>query len=1312
MKILPRTLLIGVCVLASLATRAADAASPHPDWRNLAVGKAVRFNTPPNHPAVTDPDDAKQMVDGKLSPATPMWYDKSAVGWVMVDPVVFTVDLGSQQPIRGVAMHIPGGLAGVEWPSSIQVYVSETGARYSPVGDLMELTAHRPPEKGYASLWLVADRLETHGRFVKFVCSPTNLGNGEYIFVDEVEVYQGESAWLDRPLADANAPAQWRAAWPAMRWRSLANTIPVTERPTRLLLVDGKAEQGGDAPLERVVIDGSRISFTLNGEAGKARSMTWTGRLAKPVSLERCHYALVSFRAEGIRRTFEPRPLVTLQGVSDRNAGNEVVLLEANMAMNDGRTHTLVRPLPEGFILQQIKIGILSESDAPRLALERLELLDTVPEVFTGEVATDGAQPREGFVPVPLGAALNGTLSGWYDRVLAAHNAALDGVRALKPGPVTISGVPFVIAPAEKNLALITERPETNETVAFLGEKVARRCVGPVSRDDFLSIPVSATAREVFLLLALSAPPVQARGGLPNCALRLDDIESISVELGYERGENEIAFPYSLADQGCYVLARELGAYAVAVDPSRRLTRVTLHNHHFGPSFALAGLTLNTSASALVPRLAVVSAPEATAPYSAPAFRAVAISRHGDRLTIGNRWYEYCLDLSQGFTLDRIVNRVNPRSRISLAPSSGLRLRLGDTIYTGRSFTATVKRLGKTDVELRLTSRHVELPLDIAVKIIADESPELSFVVRTTSRGNKPLAVEVSLPALAGLTLGDLAQTRLFFPQYRAADTAEPVALRAPYGPEFTGQFMDVYSRPAGIGLMLRTDNPEQRMASFALRKDPSGVSGGVCFPAEYNELAPGASRAYPAVSLLAHGGDWHVAFKLYRDWVRGWYKPYKAQDKDYFLNAWDLTAYRTSTKVSWSESHVPAFITPDRKRFLLDETFAFEKQYLGHVPDLVHLFNWTYNDRKQRNENGVYATSLAYAQVGGLEFFRHGIADIQAKWQRPVSLYTLSDRFRASALPDQALSKGLSADAAYQEIDSDASALLRAAGTADGIIYPRFGNDKWVDFFVKDISMMQRDTGCKIVYMDVFPYFSHLRGHNGLSPREGDLKVVKRIRDALPADVALWTEYGFTDVASQYADGSVQYYFLDLNEVFARPYNRSDRADDLFVELPFNLGRYAFPRYRTFALPCYIEAGNKPSQVDAAFVNGEPFHEDTWRLHYSRLREKLNRAYVLKHEYTDCFSGADPVPQVDTAVRGITANLFTGRNRRLWTLYNGRPKTYSGVVLTVLHRKGATYRDVWNGRELVPAIEGGLAKIALTIHPQQPGCVVQEQNP
>ena len=80
--------------------------------------------------------------------------------------------------------------------------------------------------------------------------------------------------------------------------------------------------------------------------------------------------------------------------------------------------------------------------------------------------------------------------------------------------------------------------------------------------------------------------------------------------------------------------------------------------------------------------------------------------------------------------------------------------------------------------------------------------------------------------------------------------------------------------------------------------------------------------------------------------------------------------------------------------------------------------------------------------------------------------------------------------------------------------------------------------------------------------------------------------------------------------------------------------------------------------------------------------------------------------------MHGIAANLFTGTNRKLWTLYNGLPKTYSGVVLEVPHRDGARYRDAWNGREITPVIAGGGARIALRIDPQQPGCVVQEWKP
>ncbi|NOY81612.1 MAG: hypothetical protein GXP31_11505 [Kiritimatiellaeota bacterium] len=1300
---------IGLALCLTSVPRAWSAEDVRPQAKNVALGKAVRFNTPPNYRATTDPDDAKQLVDGLLSPRSPIWYDKSTVGWASLDPTVFTLDLGAVHPIRGVGLHIGAGRAGVEWPASIRIQVSDNGRRYSDVGNLMELLSRRPPNRGYASFWLVTDRLRTHGRFVRFVCSPVNLGNGAYIMLDEVEVYRGETAWLDLPLTWPDAPRYWRADWSEMKWADRTGSTPYAQRPTLLVLVDGTNEQRGQAPLQQAVPGPDGMTFTLLGEAGRRRSMSWTGRLATPISTEHCRYALMTFRAEGIRRTYHSRALVALRGLSDKAAANEVTLLEANMALNDGLPHTLLKPLPEGFTLHQLKVALHTEDDAPRLTLERLELLSEAPAVFNTEIALGRAPPRAGFLPVELGATLNGTLSGWYDRVLAKHKIAFDGARVLPAGSLCVSGVPFVIAAGDKDLALVPQTPEQNERVRFLGQTVDSRNLGPISRDDALSVEVDAAAREAFLLLALDARPVQSRGNLPGTALRLDDIECLSVELAYDRGRSEIAFPYSLADRGCYIPARELGAYAVACDPTRRLKKITLHARQFGLNFALAAVTLNTSGKALVPQLAGFPQPERTVRHPAPPARPVAVTLEDRRLTLGNRWYECSFDLSQGFVLDRFIHRWNPSVKIHLAPNSGLRVRIRDTVYTGRCFKAEVVRTAAAEAELRLVSRRPELPLEIAVTITASDSPELRFQVRARNLGDKPLAAELCLPALAGLSLGDLAATRLFFPQYRVVDTARSVVLRAPYGPEFSSQFMDVYSRRAGVGLMVRTDNREQRMADFTLRKDPGGVSGGVCFPAEFNSLGPGVGRAYPPVVLAAHQGDWHEAFKLYRDWVRTWYRPVKSQDEDYFLNAWDMQCYRPSEKLSWLEARIPAIISPDRKRFFVDEIFAFEQQYLGHVPDLVHFFNWNYNNEKNRHEHGVYGAPHAYEQAGGLAFFRRLIAEIQGKWKRPVSLYTISDRFRISAMPDQALAAELAAGAAHKQMEDDDTAALRGAGTADGIVFPGIGNERWTDFFVRDIAKMQRDTGCRIVYMDVFPRFSHLSGAPGVTPRGDDMNVIRRVRKALPDEVALWSEYPLTDVASQYADGCLQYYFLDLNQVFARRYNVSDRAGDLFMEMPFNLGRYALPRYRIFCLAGYAEMTNKPGQVDAVFVNGEAYFEDTYRLEYSRLRARINRAYEVKRQYADCFSSDDPTPWVQTAASGLTANLFPGKGRDLWTLFNGRPKTYSGVVLIVPHHPGAKYRDAWNGSPLAPAIERGMAKISLTLDPQQPGCVVQD---
>ncbi|MCC7350327.1 MAG: hypothetical protein IT446_07130 [Phycisphaerales bacterium] len=1309
-QILHRSLFIFLAVLLAqcLPVPAAGGVSPHANWENLAAAKTATLAPAPNYPDVSDAQDAAQLTDGRLAEKTPLWYDKAAVGWVGVPQSVVTIDLGKDQPIKGVALHTAAGQAGVEWPASIQILVSLDGKKFSRAGDLMEMLSNHPPKQGYAALWLSTDQLQTHGRYVQFICTPVNKGGGAYVFMDEIEIYRGDDAWLNQPLVQNVSLRQWRAQWDKITWQDNTDTITQAERPVLLHLIDGRTETGADRPLQQVSLQQDSITFTLNGEASRPRGMTWTGTLPKPIPADNCRYAVLTFRAQGIRRIYEVRPLVELVGTSAAADGNPVVLLEANLPLNDGQYHTLIKRLPEGFTLNSIKVSVVTEDDAPSLTLQRLELLDEAPRLFSAEIS-EPAPAKAGFIAADLSQQLNGSLAAWYQQALDNHKIVLDGAQTLAAGTVSVSGVPFVIAKGDHNLALMPQSAESTEQVEFLGHQVERRFLEPESRDDSLSIDVDTQAREMFLLLALSSRPIQFFGGQPHTALHLDDIESFSVELTYDQGDREIAFPYSLADKGSYIPARELGAYAVAVDPGRRLKKITLHNHHFGPNFALAALTFNTTDQAVVPELAAVESPEPTRSNPQPADQPPAIHAQGNRLSISNRWYECGIDLSNGLVIDRYVNRWNPSANVTLGPSSGLRVRIGDAIYTGRCFKAQLLRSTPTQAQIKLVSDRPELPMEITVTITADDSPELSFAVQTINRGDKPLSAELCLPALADVSIGDVARTRLFFPQYRNVDTAERISLRAPYGPEFTQQFMDLYSRPFGVGVMIRTDNKEQQMAHFTLSKDDAGISGGVCFPADYNTLDPGQSRSYIPVSLIAHNGDWRAAFDLQRQWVRSWYKPYKSQDKDYLLNAWEIACYRTSDVLSWLETKTPPFINADRTRWMTDEVFAFDKEHHGHVPELVHFYNWTYNDSKKQNEYGVHATELAYAQVGGLDFFRKGIEDIQRKWGVPVSLYTLIDRFRYSALPDQNLAKELQAQAWASAPDADSSSALRATGQPDGIYFIPFGNPDWYAFVLNDIVKMQHDTGCKMVYIDVFSYWSHLKGYQNISPRHADLMVLKELKDKLPADVALWSEYPPTDVASQWEDGALQYYFLTLNEVFARRYNYADRSHSLYREMPINIGRYILTRYKSIGLPGYIEAGNNPSQVDALFINGEAIQEDTWRLHHSRIREKLNRAYVLKHAYADCFNGDNPLPHVDTAAQGIVANAFAGNNRILWTIYNGRPKTYRGIVIQVPHKAGATYRDAWNDKELTPVIDNGIARISLAIDPQQPGCIVQE---
>lgn len=172
----------------------ADQIADDPTLVNIAGGKTYTMSRPPNYPLTKDDADNSDLTDG-IRTVGQYWTQKSTVGWQHTrGPVVITVDLEQVQPIRGVALGTGAGGAGVTYPQSIVVSVSDDGKTFRVAGDLIRMSEGRLPAPGYgesddrAGIHTYRTRgLNTIGRFVRFNVVPSGI----FFFTDEIEIYRG-----------------------------------------------------------------------------------------------------------------------------------------------------------------------------------------------------------------------------------------------------------------------------------------------------------------------------------------------------------------------------------------------------------------------------------------------------------------------------------------------------------------------------------------------------------------------------------------------------------------------------------------------------------------------------------------------------------------------------------------------------------------------------------------------------------------------------------------------------------------------------------------------------------------------------------------------------------------------------------------------------------------------------------------------------------------------------------------------------------------------------------------------------------------
>ena len=102
-------------------------------------------------------------------------------------------------------------------------------------------------------------------------------------------------------------------------------------------------------------------------------------------------------------------------------------------------------------------------------------------------------------------------------------------------------------------------------------------------------------------------------------------------------------------------------------------------------------------------------------------------------------------------------------------------------------------------------------------------------------------------------------------------------------------------------------------------------------------------------------------------------------------------------------------------------------------------------------------------------------------------------------------------------------------------------------------------------------------------------------------------------------------------------------------------------------------------------------------------------RVFRVQHAYADAFTSRDVEPLVCTEVPNLFANRFSTAEETVWTLYNANYRTVRGHVMTVRHREGARYVDVWNERPVEVEVVGDSARLSFEVGPRGVGCVVQE---
>ena len=1002
------------------------------------------------------------------------------------------------------------------------------------------------------------------------------------------------------------------------------------------------------------VSHGSEMTFHVRGSG---RGMRWLVTLPEPIDLGRLPCLSLRYRAAGhpVRSTYA----VWLGDQRSGARGKSTIALSAGDLQFDGTWHNLASKLSTAFMATQLAVGLDCDGDEARLTLDSISfssrpLRPSVRQSLEYEpLAGEWPPGKDGFLVAP--AEIRG---GRPSPFLAQRLASSDWFQADR---IRVGGVPLAV---ERDLGRIQHSP-----LATFGD---------------LRLKLPPGVREVYLLVAAATPATEPWGidpARPKLQEVLDVPEKVFFEVRYGAGPADRVLPLDAAT-GKWGLRRGLSLSVVHPDPARHATELLLADRMQTAMFAIVGVTLRTAA----PRIAEPSWNElsrglASCSAAAPgcehrSAQPRAAVPHSTGLVITAGGLSARFDTRRGLRWSRLAGP-SGNEELACAPGPLFRVTMTGRVIPNDEWT--LKAVEPLGAGRRFLLDDRTASLAATVDCLPGEGNQLLLRMTLKNRGGTATKATLHFPMLDGVQLGTAADTWYLCGKRGGIIQAAPIRVREPLGERHPLQMDGFFSPSSGLALACLTHDTVGQHHFVNLAKTERGGQWSI----EYVErdLPLGATFTATEAALVLRPGGWRAIFAAYTDWLHSWFQP-AAPRKDWFERLFAVAS---------GNVHFDACPDASSRSDIQPMVDTLLRQ-VGAC-DTVHLYGW--GASRAYGEWGDYDH---YEEIGGRQRFRENIAAMQKKGI-PVSLY---------------LDAYLSCDAGQRVGDHARQwAMKRVDGSPNYVHEYHAYNQcpygkEWQDYLSRTCRRVRDELGAQVLYIDEagatdgrWACWAPDHGHNSYEiPYAGEVALLRRIREAVGPDVALYTEYPPAEVSRRYLDGSITYQALwSADEEPLAPH---------FIDLP----RFAFPGFKQFHILSYAvsRAGNW-WLMKFPFFNGE-----VYRIGIPGLPDImdepaaafLRRAVQIQCAHRGAFASHDACPLVATEAAGVFANRFAAHGEIVWTLYNANGRGMRKPVLRVRHVAGASYEDAWNGTRLAPPIQDGQAVVALELDPKGVGCLVQ----